>query len=609
MKRGTFLVGVWALVSVVLGGPIMAAGPYRTAQEAVRVASAQMAQARGMESMVSDLELKATIAMPESDDPALYILAGQDNGFVVVSASERMPAILGYSKGAQGKTSTTSELINNTGVAGANTIYSSAHEDFVEENMPPAMKELLEQYSKLASVLEANPSATLKDAPVISDSKEQLIKTSWSQDEPFNNLTPVYNSKGERATVGCVATAMAQIIYYHKYPVKGTGSIHYLTGTNDFDIDVTYGQPYDYDNMLQSYCYEDEQGYYRSVDYTKEQGNAIATLMLHCGAAVNMDYAADEQGGSSSYSAYVPYALSRNFGYDKGSRYYQQDSYNGDWGELVRNELRADRPVLYGAVSSTMGGHAFVVDGFDKENRFHVNWGWGYNGYYDGWFMFTDLTIDEQDITFDQWHMCVVGIQPECGGSYPAKAHNNFISTRILPMPTNSSIVTQYTFKRSDEVRMYVELENYTDEFKDYEIAMAIYQGPTLIGLMGRSKDYLDEVKGESNRYVVHMGPMEGAWFSYADKLDLPVGNYTILPVYRPRYEGQDGVWKYIPGSNGKSVCYDLEASALQYKLSPAYSSNVETKYAEPATGKTLRDGKIVISRGGHYYDLLGRGF
>lgn len=68
-------------------------------------------------------------------------------------------------------------------------------------------------------------------------------------------------------------------------------------------------------------------------------------------------------------------------------------------------------------------------------------------------------------------------------------------------------------------------------------------------------------------------------------------------------------MWRYIPGSDGQSVCYDLEASALQYKISPAYSSSVETKYAEPATGKILRDGKIVISRGGHYYDILGRGF
>lgn len=501
MKRGTYLVYVWALVSVVLCGPIKAAGPYRTAQEAVRVASAQMAQARGMESMASGLELKATYTMPESDDPALYILAGQDNGFVVVSASERMPVILGYSKGMRSTKGGT-----------------SVSADFVEENMPPAMKELLEQYSRLASVLDANPSATLKDAPVISDSKDQLIKTSWSQREPFNNLTPVYNAEGERAAVGCVATAMAQIIYYHKYPVKGTGSIHYLTGTNDFDIDVTYGQPYDYDNMLLSYCDD----YYRTIDYTKEQGDAIATLMLHCGAAVNMDYAKDAKGQSSSCVPYIPYALSRNFGYDKGSRYYEQNSYEGDWAELVRDELRADRPVVYGAISPTQGGHAFVVDGFDKENRFHVNWGWGYNGYYDGWFILTDLTPRE-DLTFSEWHMCVVGIQPECGGSYEMKSHNNFFTT---------SIRTQHTFQRSDEVRMNMVMANYTDEFLDYEIAVAIYQGPTLIGLMGRSKDYLDEIKGESNRYVVHIGPMEKGWLSFAEVLDLPVGNYTLLPVY-----------------------------------------------------------------------------
>lgn len=613
MKKSAFWVGVWALVTIVCGGPIMAAGPYRTAQEAVRVASVQMAQTRGMESASSSLELKATYNMPDSEKPALYILADQNNGLVIVSASERMPAVLGYSKGA-GKVqgiSTSERLAPSANVlVQGNTdarMNASAATDYADiiENMPPAMKELLEQYSMLASALEANPNASVTRTASIPDSKEQLIKTSWSQNEPFNNLTPVYNYRGDRATVGCVATAMAQIIYYYRYPVMGTGSIHYLTGTNDYEVDVTFGQPYDYENMLLSYC----DSYFRTIDYTPEQGNSVATLMLHCGASVNMDYAVDEDGGSSSYATYVPYALSRNFGYDKGARYYEQEKYMGDWAELLRNELRADRPVLYGAVSPTMGGHAFLVDGFDQEDRFHVNWGWGYNGRYDGWFMLTGLTVPGESSTFNRSHTCVVGIQPDRGGSYASKAHNKFISSTIAPMPTPTSLISRYTFDRTANVRMYVELENYTDAFLDYEMAVAIYQGPTLVGLMGRAKDYLDQIKGESNRFVVHMDPMDKNWFSFAEKLDLPVGDYTVLPVYRPRYEGHDGVWKYIPGADGKSVCYDLIATDTQYTLIPSTSTPVETIRLKPATEKILRGGRIIISRDGREYDILGRGF
>lgn len=613
MKKSAFWVGVWALVTIVCGGPTMAAGPYRTAQEAVRVASVQMAQTRGMESASSSLELKATYNMPDSDEPALYILADQNNGLVIVSASERMPAVLGYSKGA-GKVqgiSTSERLAPSANVlVQGNTdarMNASAATDYADiiENMPPAMKELLEQYGYLAQALESVPGATLKDAQNIPDSKEQLIKTSWNQNEPANNYTPIYNAGGDRSTTGCIATAMAQIIYYYRYPQTGTGSIHYLTNTNDFEVDVTFGKPYDYDNMLLSYI----DGYYRTIDYTPEQGDAIATLMLHCGASVNMDYGVDSEGGSSASSDYVPYALSRNFGYDKGMRCYDQKSYSGDWAELLRNELRADRPVIYGAVSPTMGGHAFLVDGFDQENRFHVNWGWGYNGYFDGWFMLTDLTVPNQNVTFSYSHMCVTGIQPDRGGSYEKKSHNKFISSRIAPMPSSTSLITEYTFNRADKVRIYVELENYTDEFFDYEAAVAIYQGPTLVTLIPRSMDDLDPIKGASNRYILNMAPMSNTWQSYAETLSLPVGNYTILPVYRPRYEGGNGEWKYIPGANGKSVCYDLIATDTQYTLTPSTSTPVETIRLKPATEKILRGGRIIISRDGREYDILGRGF
>ena len=211
---------------------------------------------------------------------------------------------------------------------------------------------------------------------------DELLTSRWGQDTPYNLLTPKYTDKttGNKVNyvTGCVATAMAQILYFHKYPVKGEGDIIYdfapgggePSQTLEADFSDTY---YDWANMLDTYT---------AGAYNDAQAKAVATLMLHCGYSVRMQYT---KSGSGAYSREACRALRENFGCKEWTRYLSRDIYNvSEWMQIIFKELNDRCPVLYGGQSSS-GGHCFVLDGYDKDGLVHVNWGWNgsQNGFFD----------------------------------------------------------------------------------------------------------------------------------------------------------------------------------------------------------------------------------
>lgn len=238
----------------------------------------------------------------------------------------------------------------------------------------------------------ANP---VKTAVVVSP----LIKTGWDQGSPYWNLCP--QKSGSRCYTGCVATAMAQVMNYHQWPKKGTGS-HTIKGTS---YSANFGSTtYDWDNMLNSY----------SGSSTSAQQTAVATLMYHCGVAVDMSYGTAAEGGSGAYTIdYNGYwsshgtmcaetALTQFFGYKSSTikGYYRDGSpedgmrswTKSEWIAMLKEELDAQRPIMYAGAGyedpsdpDTGYGHSFVCDGYDSSNKFHFNWGWSNScdGYYD----------------------------------------------------------------------------------------------------------------------------------------------------------------------------------------------------------------------------------
>lgn len=252
-----------------------------------------------------------------------------------------------------------------------------------------------------AKALRANNTrATTAVSPLLGDIK-------WNQSEPYNNMCPKYAGTNLSAT-GCVATAMAQVMMYWKYPKELKADINeYKTYTHKLQVaGELKGQKYDWDNMLPTYT---------NNNYTQTQADAVAKLMLHCGKAVEMDY------GEESGAIVTPGRLAKYFGYDSDLMLnLMRTCFTlAEWTAIIDKELQAKRPILYSG-RTTNGGHQFVCDGSDGNGLYHINWGWG--GYQDGYFDITILNpgqggIGAGNVTDGYNRNCdmIIGIQPDNG--------------------------------------------------------------------------------------------------------------------------------------------------------------------------------------------------
>ena len=315
---------------------------------------------------------------------------GENKGFAIVSGDDDMPEIVGYAD----------------------------HGTYDANNMPAAMAAFLNNYratieamkqgnaSAIKNIAEAkalranNTRATTAVSPLLGDIK-------WNQSTPYNNMCPKYDDTNLSAT-GCVATAMAQVMMYWKYPKELKADINeYKTSTHELTVaGETKGQKYDWDNMLPSYS---------NVNYTQTQADAVAKLMLHCGKVVEMDY------GEESGAIVTPDHLAKYFGYDSDLMLdLSRTCFTlAEWTAIIDKELQAKRPILYSGLT-TEGGHQFVCDGSDGNGLYHINWGWG--GYQDGYFDITILNpgqggIGAGNVTdgYNRYCDMIIGIQPDNG--------------------------------------------------------------------------------------------------------------------------------------------------------------------------------------------------
>lgn len=290
-----------------------------------------------------------------------------DNGYVIVSGDDRTPEILGY--------------VDNG--------------SFDEETIPDNMKSWLQLYVDQIKYLDDNNITVDKRAikaralaQATRHSIPMMITSRWNQGHPYNITCPkYYKEDGTQAypATGCTATAMAQVINFYKYPEKIKAAIPSIS--NSYTLKdgtkktvttkiIPKNTPIDWDNICDRYSWED--GHVANA-----QDTAVANLMYYCGQAVKMGYG-PSSGANFSASAFINY-----FGFDDGAYVVERSSCTIDeWFNMIYAELSAGFPVLFSGFSSG-GGHAFVLDGFDGEQLFHVNWGWG--GGSDGWFLVSIL--------------------------------------------------------------------------------------------------------------------------------------------------------------------------------------------------------------------------
>ncbi len=244
------------------------------------------------------------------------------------------------------------------------------------DNVPCNMQWLLDHYSKQMDYLRAHP-----DVPVMAAAGQNsvvvspLVSCTWNQRAPFYNQCPT--SGTQHCLTGCVATAMAQVMYYWKYPAQAPALDGYTSEVNGATIDALPGGTFDWDNMLDVY----------PTNATAQQKDAVAMLMRYCGQACHMGY------GTSASGAYSDDELEgmKTFGYNNDAVLLDRDDFTADeWAAMIEQQLAAGCPILYGGVDADKNaGHAFVVDGCGG-GMYHINWGWSGSG--DGYFVLDAFT-------------------------------------------------------------------------------------------------------------------------------------------------------------------------------------------------------------------------
>ena len=302
----------------------------------------------------------ARTGSPVDKEPFYIFNAEGKNGFVIISGDDRTPSILGYAE--QG----------------------SLEEDRLPDNMKWWLDNLARQIEALGTSLKpANVTSTRSGMTAIAP----LIQTEWNQGAPYNYMCPDgdYRDKGDDGydatnlcVTGCVATAMAQVLYYWKWPnqcaaIDSYGLGYYDENWNFVETNRVKGIPattFKWNVMKTKYGYQE----------TGEAADAVAELMRYCGQAVRMGYGVGASGANLS-----PSDLASVFNYSTNIRELDRDSYTtAQWEALVYGELSAEhpRPVLYSGRTSGNAGHQFIIDGYDGNGLFHMNWGWGYSGSY-----------------------------------------------------------------------------------------------------------------------------------------------------------------------------------------------------------------------------------
>lgn len=290
------------------------------------------------------------------EEKPLVAVLNFDKGFIVISGDDAVNPVLAYS--------TTSNLNINDAAPGALfwlDLYQNQIQYVRENDVAPS--DVAKEEWQFLRGSKNSLTSTVVVAP--------LLTAMWNQTKYYNQYSPIDSDSPTgydgRTPNGCVAVAMASIIYYYRYPVHGFGShTNYYSNYDSYYVNFAQ-QTYNYEAM------EDQLSFYN---------NEVAKLIFHCATAVDMMYGPD---GSGAYSESVPGALKQYFGYDNNCSFKRKSSYSeSGWRQLLKQELDLFHPLYYSGRSDEGGGHAFVCDGYNSDNLFHFNFGWGgsSNGYY-----------------------------------------------------------------------------------------------------------------------------------------------------------------------------------------------------------------------------------
>jgi len=471
----------------------------------------------------------------------LTVVGREERGFIIVTNDDRFPGVIGYS-------------------------------DKAFSTIPPAMNWFLNTIEQNMQEMAKTGVfyTTIRPSSGYPESIEPLLKSTWDQGKPYNIMCPGGNGASSRLyPTGCVATALAQIMYFHKYPEIGIGDHQYSfkpeSGVGKI-LSANFGEThYDWDNMIDDY----------SKSYTDEQANAVATLMLHCGVAVEMHYTSS---GSGAYGQEACLGIKKFFGYNKNARLYTRDYYTAEsWMNMIFKELNLNNPIYYSGSSEGSGGHAFVIDGYDKNGFVHVNWGWGgkSNGFFD------IALLNPPGYSFSTGQDMIIGMcKPD------------------VEIPYESQIVAKelnFTFYGTSTKRVTISgtIYNAAAEKFNGTIACVLENGDNTIVLKTLENQTLQAVTG-------------GQWFNTT--FSLPSNNLSSIPdgTYR-LFVGskttEDTKWQLVRPKEGEISNYTIVKNGNDV----TWTESKDDKWASSTTGISSVVIKSHDAINPYIYDIQGR--
>lgn len=379
------------------------------------------------ESLTSTIAYTAPVLRGENGSaPSFYVFNFNSEGFVIVAGDDRAQPILAFSdEGA-----------------------------FVAENMPDHIRFFLDGYTEEIQYMidsqQNNNIAQSQWEALLSDSapmqKEGTVvvgpllgSNRWNQTRYYNNLCPAdasgNSAYGGHAAVGCGALVMGQVMRYWHFPTTGTGS-HSYTSNNYGSLSANFGAT--------TYHYESMPNKFTDTNHPDSCVEAVATLLYHCGVAVNMNYGPN---ASSCNSNRIVSALSNYFRYPATVRYIERGSTSSTvWLNYLKGELDEGAPFMYGG-SGNYGGHVWTCDGYRDDDYFHFNWGWG--GQQNGYFLITSCS----SYGFNSNHAIIIGIR---GPELPtAIEETNAENINVFPNPSNGMVYVCAESQQVQELQVF----------------------------------------------------------------------------------------------------------------------------------------------------------
>lgn len=526
-QQKTLLRHVSVVLLLLLTSVNICSAKYLSPQEALmRVNSSKVAKALGLDVNSTEVpRLLQKISVSDDTKAAVYLFSVNSNKKVMaISANDCAPAMLGC--------------------------FDVEEETQLGVELPENVEWWLQQYASQIEYVEANPGTNI----VIANGETRtpiapLVITRWGQREPYNSKCPIVS--GKNSVVGCVATAMAQVMNYYKWPQRGNGSHSYSSGGSTYSIDFSEIE-FAWDNMLGEYILQSD----------SLGGDAVSTLMKACGYSINMKYGATESSASivNIVTAGYNYFDYSDKAYYADRRYYTQLQ----WTDLVYGQLSKGMPVIYSGRGNS-SGHCFICDGYDENGYFHFNWGW--NGSYDGYFAITDITpkgngLGGSDSGYNFEQICLVNFCPS------NKLEEEIVGYKGSNLKVDNSVKTISTMVSAENVSLAKPLLSFGVEFTSID-------GNTVFVLP------IGDFSSTSGNY----SPKYSLTAEELYQLGLIDGEYQAKIVYKENDKWKDLLYYAENTSSAKMV---LEASDIQLSL-------VEKDYHVTISEVRFNDCKLLL--------------